>query len=95
MQVKVLYLGLIRNKVGKKEEEHEIREGASLVDLLNKLAETHGKGLSGFFNVDKESQLDPTFIVTVNGALRDPFHETDVKLKNGDAIVLMTLISGG
>jgi len=95
MQVKILYLGLVRNKVGKKEEEYEIKDGSSLSDLLNNLAETYGKSLGGVFNFSKESRLDPTFIVTVNGVLADPIRGTEIRLKNRDTIALMTLISGG
>ncbi len=95
MQVKILYLGMVRTKVGKKEEEYEIREGSSLKDLLNTLAKTYGKGLGDFFNVDKESRLDPTFIVTVNGALVNLTGGPDIELRNEDTVALMTLISGG
>ncbi len=94
MRVKVLYLGLVRNKVGKREEEMEIKEDSSLSDLLDNLMETYGENLRGIFQGD-EHRLDPTFITTVNGTFRDPFRGGEVKLKDGDIIALMTLISGG
>jgi MoaD family protein len=95
MRIKVTYLGLLRNKIGKREEQFEIKDGSSLSHLLKNLVETYGKGLDNIFSVEKESKLDPTFIVTVNGSLRDAFRGNDVKLKDGDAVALMTLISGG
>jgi MoaD family protein len=95
MHIKITYLGLLRNKIGKREEQFEIGDGSSLSQLLKNLVETYGKSLDNIFDVERESKLDPTFIVTVNGSLRDAFRGNDVKLKDGDAVALMTLISGG
>jgi len=95
MRVKVLYLGVVRNKAGKKSEEYEINDGSSLSDLLNSLSATYGKGLEAFFKADQKNRLDPSFIATVNGVLKDPLQATDVTLKDGDTIALMSLISGG
>jgi len=95
MRVKILYLGLVRNRVGRKEEEYEIKNGSSLSNLLSSIAEAYGEKLKGIFNVEKESRLDPTFIVMVNGVLADPLRGTEIKLKDKDIITLMTLISGG
>ena len=95
MRIKVTYLGLLRTKIGKKEEQYEIKDGSSLSHLFRNLAETYGKSLDNLFSAEKESKLDPTFIVTVNGLLKDAFRGDDVKLKDGDTVTLMTLISGG
>lgn len=95
MRVKVIYLGVVRSKAGKREEEYEVKDGSSLSDLLNSLAETYGDSLRSIFDADEENRLDPTFIATVNGTLRDPFRGGDVTLTSGDTIALMTLISGG
>jgi len=91
MLVKVQYLGLIRSKLGKIGEEFDLKEGASLSDLLNSLTEAYGELLKNVLDFKRESVLDPTFIVTVNGVSRKP----DAKLKEGDMVSLMTLISGG
>ena len=95
MRVKVVYLGLVRSKVGKREEEYEVETGSTLSDLLNSLAETYGESLKGIFRPDEGNRLDPTFIATVNGRLRDPLRGGDVMLSTGDTVALMTLISGG
>lgn len=91
MHIKVKYLGLIRSKIGKKGEEFQVKEGAFLSELLNKLAETYGEPLKDLFDVRAENILDPTFIVTVNGIS----HTEDARLSEGDTVALMTLISGG
>jgi molybdopterin converting factor small subunit len=95
MQIKILYLGLVRTKVGKKEEEYEIRDGSSLSDLLKSLGRTYGKNLKDILYADKGNCLDPTFIATVNGTLKDSLQGNDVMLSDGDTVALMTLISGG
>ena len=95
MLVKVVYLGLVRSKVGKREEEFEIKAGSTLSDLLNSLEETYGESLKSIFGVDDVNRLDPTFITTVNSKLTDPIQGGDLMLNNGDTVALMTLISGG
>ncbi|MDH5795507.1 MAG: MoaD/ThiS family protein [Candidatus Bathyarchaeota archaeon] len=95
MRVRIVYLGLVRSKVGKREEEYEIGDGSSLSNLLNSLAETYGESLKGVFEADDENRLDPTFIATVNGSLADPIRGGDIPLSPGDTVALMTLISGG
>jgi len=42
LQVRVQYLGFIKNMLNKKEEHFELEEGTILSDLLNKLAAVHG-----------------------------------------------------
>ena len=39
MKVKVSYLGYIRVMLGKREEEMELKEGATIGDLLNMLSD--------------------------------------------------------
>lgn len=95
MQVKIVYLGLVRSRVGKREEEYEVKDGSSLSDLLNILAETYNESLRSIFEADEENRLDPTFIATVNGTLADPTRGGDIPLNPGDTVALMTLISGG
>lgn len=95
MRVKVQYLGVIRIKVGKTEEEVDINKGASLSDLLNRLTKTYGENLKNLFDEDEKNVLDPSYIVTINGVLIGRLHGMKTRLKEGDRIALMTLISGG
>ena len=95
MRIKVQYLGLIRSKIGKKGEEVQVREGAPLSDLLDKLAKLYGEPLKDLFDIRTENILDPTFIVTVNGVLTDRLSGMNTRLSEGDRVALMTLVSGG
>jgi len=94
MRVRILYMGMVRAKIGKREEEYEIKDGSSLSDLLASLVQRYGKSFETIVN-SKENRLDPTFIATVNGTLKDPLRANNILLGEGDTIALMTLISGG
>jgi molybdopterin converting factor small subunit len=95
MRIKIVYLGLVRNRIGKNEEQCEVADDSSLDDLLKLLAKNYGEKLHFLFEAKNESRLDPTFITTVNGILRDPLRGSGVTLKDGDVVTFMTLISGG
>jgi len=91
MRVKLRYLGLIRSRLGKQEEEIELKEGAFLSELLRKLTEIYGETLKTLLGSNAESRLDPSIVITVNGVSRT----TDLRLYEGDRVAIMTLISGG
>lgn len=95
MIVKVLYLGVLRAKTGKTSEEYRLAEGASLSDLLEKLSSRYGKSLGDLLRADEKTKLDPTVIATVNGASKDLSQAKSIKLKEGDTVALMSVISGG
>ncbi len=95
MRVKVRYLGLVWKKVGRKEEELVIEDGSSLSELLGKLAANYGEDLQRLFDAEKENAIDPTYILTVNGVLANQLDGLRTRLKDGDEVALMTLISGG
>jgi len=94
MRIKVVYLGVIRHKVGKKEEEYRLAEGSSLTNLLSKIIESH-KELEKIVSDESESPVDPTLIATLNGSTINLTNKDEIKLKDGDILTLMTVISGG
>jgi len=95
MRVKTVYLGLVRSRIGKTEEQYEVAESSSLADLIHNLERDYGEKLHPLLGSRNESRLDPTLITTVNGALKDPSRWSSVTLKDGDVVTFMTLISGG
>jgi len=95
MRIKVHYLGLVRKKVGEKEEEFEVKEDSALSDLLDQIAEAHGENLKGVIDAEKGNIIDPTYVVTVNSISAGQLKGTRTKLKDGDEVALMTMISGG
>jgi len=95
LKVKVQYLGYIKNMLRKGEDEFELREGAFLSDLLNKLAGIHGEAFrKEVFELGLED-VKTGFVVTVNGVLMGQLRGVDTRLNDGDSVILMTLMSGG
>jgi len=95
MKVKVLYLGVLRSKIGKNSEEFRISENSSLHDLLETLSSKYGESLRRIFKANEKSKLDPSIIATINGVSKDMSKAKNVKLKDGDTVALMSIISGG
>ena len=88
---------MISSKAGRREEEVELREGAPISALLEKLAENYGERLRSLFYVKTgaESILHPAFIVVVNGVLTNKLHGMKTELSDGDTVDLMMSVSGG
>lgn len=95
MKVSVHYLGFIKNMLDKGEEEFEIRKGALLSDLLNKLAGIYGEPFQKEVYEPGLKDVKTGFVVTVNGILMGQLHGVDTRLNEGDTVILMTLMSGG
>ena len=95
MRVKVQYLGFIKNLIGQSEDEFELEEGASLSELLNKIAGIYGKPFQKEVYEKGIRDVKMGFVVTVNGILIGQLNGVDTKLDNGDNVTLMSLMSGG
>jgi molybdopterin converting factor small subunit len=95
MKVKVQYLGFIKNLIKKSEDEFELREGASLSQLLNKIAGIYGKPFQKEVYEPGLKDVKMGFVVTVNGVLIGQLKGVDTQLNNGDNVILMSLMSGG
>ena len=95
MKVKVRYLGYISNLVRKRDDEFEFNEGASLSELLNKLAGIHGEAFRREVFEPGLTDVKTGFVVTINGVLMGQLRGVNTKLSEGDNVILMTLVSGG
>jgi MoaD family protein len=95
MKVKVHYLGYIKNMLDKKDEEIDIRKDATLSELLDKLAGAYGQPFRKEVFEPGLKDLKTGFVATVNGILMDQLSGVETKLKEGDNIILMSLMSGG
>ncbi len=81
--------------VNKREEEFELGDGASLSDLLNKIAGVHGEAFRKEVYEPGLKDVKTGFCVTVNGVLMGQVGGVDTKLGDGDNVILMSLMSGG
>lgn len=96
MKVKVEYLGHIKKIIDTdREEEIEIGEDALVADLLFLLAEKYGGAFKKAVYEPSDRDVKSNFIVTVNGYLLNQLNGVETKLKNGDHVVLMPVVSGG
>jgi len=97
LKVKVEYIGYIKEIIRSgREEELEITEGASLADLLVMLSEKYGEPFKKAVYEPGSSDVKQSFIITVNGYLLNQLSNgVETKLKHGDHIILMSMVSGG
>ncbi|MCS7114788.1 MAG: MoaD family protein [Nitrososphaerota archaeon] len=96
MRVKVEYIGHIKKIIqSDKEEEIEISEGASLADLLLMLSEKYGESFKKAVYEPGGTDVKSNFIITVNGYLLNQLNGVETKLKHGDHVILMSVVSGG
>jgi len=96
LRVKVEYLGFIRNIIGLgREEEIDIGEGSSLADLLMMLSEKYGEAFKKVLYEPGSTDVKSNFIVTVNGYLLNQLNGVETKLRHGDHVILMSIVSGG
>lgn len=96
LQVKVEYLGHIRHILGnEREEEIEIEDDALIVDLLRKLSDKYGESFKKTIYEPSGTDVKSNFMATVNGYLLNQLNGLKTKLRQGDHIILMPVISGG
>ena len=95
MRVKVRYLGLMRIFTNQSEEEFDFKEGSLLVELLNKLAAKYGDKFKTEVYEQTAKDLKTGFVALINGVLMGQLHGTETRLKNGDQVILMPLMTGG
>jgi len=95
MWVKVQYLGFIKNLIKRSEDDFELEKGASLSDVLNRIAALYGKPFKKEVYEPGLRNVKMGFVVTVNGILMGQLHGVDTRLNDGDNIILMSLMSGG
>ncbi|MGE5187665.1 MAG: MoaD/ThiS family protein [Betaproteobacteria bacterium] len=95
MQVKVHYISLVKSYTNKSQEEITLADKATLAQLLDQIATTYGKPFSAEVYDPIKKEVKPTFVVMVNGIHMDQLDGVKTALKDGDSIILMTLMTGG
>ncbi len=93
--MKVQYLGFVKNLIKKSVDEFELEEGASLSQLLNKIAGIYGKPFQKEVYEPGLKDVKMGFVITVNGVLIGQLKGMDTQLSNEDSVILMSLMTGG
>ena len=73
----------------------QLKDDASLIDLLSMLAEKHGDPFKKSVYEPKDTDLKPYYILSVNGALLNQLNGLETKLKDGDHLIFMPVVTGG
>ncbi len=96
MKVTVEYLGHIQNIIdSKRTEEIEIEGKSSVADLLVILSKKYGVPFKKAVYESSGTDIKANFMATVNGFLLNQLKGVETKLKDGDRVILMPVVSGG
>jgi len=96
LKVTVDYLGYIKGLIGVTQAEPiELQPEATVRNLLDMLAKKHGDPFRKVIYEPGNTDLKASFILSVNGLLLNQLKGLDTKLKEGDQVVLMPIVSGG
>lgn len=95
MLIKVHYISLVKSYTNKSQEEIALPDQATLAHLLDKIATTYGKPFNAEVYDPSKKEVKPTFVAMVNGIHMDQLGGIDTVLKDGDSVILMTLMTGG
>jgi MoaD family protein len=95
MQVKVHYISLVKTYTNKSQDEITLNENATLTQLLDKIVAAYGKQFTQEVYDPNKKEMKSTFVAMINGVLMDQLKGTATPLKDGDNIVLMSLVTGG
>jgi MoaD family protein len=95
LKVTVEYLGYLKQTIGVEQGEHAtLKEDAVMRDLLVLLAEKHGEPFQKAVYEPKDTELKPHYIFSLNGLLHQS-NDIGTKLKDGDRVVFMPVVTGG
>jgi len=95
MRIKVHYLSLVKSFTKTSQDEFNLKEAAPLSELLHKVAEKYGKAFTQEVYDPDRKEMKSTFVAMVNGVLMDQLQGISTQLKDGDNIIIMSLMTGG
>ena len=95
MKIKVHYISLVKTFTKTSQDEFDLKEGVVLADLLEKVAAKYGKPFTVEVYDSTKKEMKATFVAMVNGVLMDQLKGINTALKDGDNIILMSLMTGG
>jgi MoaD family protein len=97
VKVTVEYLGYIKQTLGITQAENiELKPEATIRDLLILLAEKHCEPFKKTVYDPKDTTgLKPYHILAVNGLMITLLNGLDTKLRDGDRVSVMPVVTGG
>jgi len=94
LKVKVKLFAEIREAAGLKEVEVDVRDGASLIDVLSKLSEKLGEEFRRKLIDGKTGLPKDSYNFSVNGTIMQKV-DFGMKLRDGDVLAILPPVSGG
>jgi molybdopterin converting factor small subunit len=95
MKIRVRYISLMKSYTKTSQDEFDLKDGRLLAELLDKIAAKYGKPLTLEVYDPIKKEMKSTFVALVNGVLMDQLKGINTPLKDGDNIILMSLMTGG
>jgi molybdopterin converting factor small subunit len=95
MKIKVHYISLVKSFTKTSLDEFDLKEGTLLAGLLDNIASKYGKPLTLEVYDSTKKEMKPTFVALINGILMDQLKGVNTPLKDGDSVILMSLMTGG
>jgi len=95
LKVKVHYLSLVKSFTKTSQDEFDLKEAATLSEVLYNVAEKYGKAFTQEVYDPERKEMKSTFVAMVNGILMDQLQGVNTPLKDGDSIIIMSLMTGG
>ena len=95
MRVKVHYISLVKSFTKTSQDEFDLTEGSSLRDVLQQVSVKYGKPFTVEVYDPERNEMKPTFVTMVNGIHMDQLAGIKTPLKDGDNVILMSLMTGG
>jgi molybdopterin converting factor small subunit len=95
LKVKVHYLSLVKSFTKTSQDEFDLKEAAPLSEVLYNVAEKYGKAFTQEVYDPERKEMKSTFVAMVNGILMDQLQGINTQLKDGDSIIIMSLMTGG
>ena len=77
------------------QDEFDLTQAAALSDALGKVADKYGKPFTAEVYDPQQGEIKPTFVAMVNGIHMDQLKGINTPLKDGDNVILMSLVTGG
>ena len=81
MRVRVLYFGIVRERIGQREETIELPAGSSVEDLLRTLAGRHAAFAAG--------------VASLRVAVNEEYVDSETALSENDEVAIIPPVSGG
>jgi molybdopterin converting factor small subunit len=96
LNVTVDYLGYIKQTLNVQQAESiALNDNGTVHDLLVLLADKHGDPFKKAVYDPKDTDMKPHHILAINGVILNEKDRLNTKLKEGDRISVMPVVTGG